>query len=320
MKLNYLPPVLATVGFIFASYSVVSSNKPMPVAQAVAEPASAPFNTYIAGSGIIEAKSRNITIGTPLSGIVTRLAVKVGDNVKMGTVLFALDDRETLADLAVKQADLVKAQAQVKMAQASLQDAQSLSQLAIAVTDKRAISREELLRRHNTVEIAEANLSSALASAQQAEAAVKSVKTTLDRLIVRAPVDSQILQINIRPGEFAQASGSNSALMILGNLDQLHVRVDIDENDAWRFNMQSQAVAYLRGNRNFKVDLQPAYIEPYVIPKVSLTGDSSERVDTRVLQVLYSFDRRLLPVYVGQQMDVFIEAKDSPNGTESGTP
>ncbi len=50
------------------------------------------------------------------------------------------------------------------------------------------------------------------------------------------------------------------------------------------------------------------YIEPYVIPKKSLTGESTERVDTRVLQVIYSFHRGNFPVYVGQQMDVFIDA------------
>jgi hypothetical protein len=90
----------------------------------------------------------------------------------------------------------------------------------------------------------------------------------------------------------------------------VHVRVDIDENDAWRFNKNSKAVAYLRGNRDFKVDLSLAYVEPYVVPKKSLTGDSNERVDTRVLQALYRFDRKQLPIYVGQQMDVFIEAQD----------
>ena len=48
--------------------------------------------------------------------------------------------------------------------------------------------------------------------------------------------------------------------------------------------------------------------EPYIVPKRSLTGDSTERVDTRVLQIVYAFDREDLAVYVGQQMDVFIEA------------
>ena len=37
----------------------------------------------------------------------------------------------------------------------------------------------------------------------------------------------------------------------MGNLDQLHVRVDIDENDAWRFRPGGRAIAYLRGNLDF---------------------------------------------------------------------
>jgi hypothetical protein len=66
MQIKYILPILAAAGFAFASYTVVSGNKPIPVAPAVAEPASAPFNSFIAGSGIVESKSQNIAIGTPL--------------------------------------------------------------------------------------------------------------------------------------------------------------------------------------------------------------------------------------------------------------
>ncbi|MGZ5010010.1 MAG: efflux RND transporter periplasmic adaptor subunit [Methylobacter sp.] len=310
MQVKYTLPVLAAAGFIFAAYTVVSSNKPIPVAPAVAAPASAPFKSFIAGSGIVEAKSRNIAIGTPLSEIVKTVAVKVGDKVRAGAPLFYLDDRATRAELTVKIADLAKARAGVSEANASLKDSQSLSDLAEAVTDRRAISSEELLRRHNTLLINTTKLDSAKALVQQAEAAVTATQTTLARLVVQAPVDGEVLQVNIRPGEFAQAGALDTPLLVLGNMDQLHVRVDIDENDAWRFDKNSKAIAFLRGNRDFKTDLVPAYVEPYVVPKKSLTGDSTEQVDTRVLQALYSFDRNQLPVYVGQQMDVFIEAKD----------
>jgi len=44
-----------------------------------------------------------------------------------------------------------------------------------------------------------------------------------------------------------------------------------------------------------------------VLPKRSLTGDSQERVDTRVLQVIFAFDPGSMPVFVGQQVDVYIE-------------
>jgi RND family efflux transporter MFP subunit len=317
MQIKYILPLLAIAGFLFAAYTVINSNQPTPIAQAVTEPSTAPFKAFIAGSGIIEAQSQNIAIGTPLPGIVKTVAVKVGDQVKTGAPLFYLDDRDTRAALAIKIADLAKAKADVSVAKATFIDAKSLSDLAEAVTDRRAISTEELLRRRNVMLIAKAKLESASALVQQAEASLADTETTLSRLIVRAPVEGEVLQVNIRPGEFAQAGFLNTPLLVLGNLDQLHVRVDIDENDAWRFDKNSKAVAFLRGNRRFKVDLSLAYVEPYVVPKKSLTGDSNERVDTRVLQALYRFDRKQLPIYVGQQMDVFIEAQDYSNNKDS---
>ena len=48
--------------------------------------------------------------------------------------------------------------------------------------------------------------------------------------------------------------------------------------------------------------------EPYVLPKRSLTGDTAERVDTRVLQAVYAFAPSDFPAFVGQQVDVFIKA------------
>lgn len=318
MKIRFLLPILAVVGLLFAVYNVIQGSQPMPIAPAIAEPASAPFQAFIAGSGIIEAKSQNIAIGSPLSRLVSQVNVKVGDKISPGTVLFRLDDRDALAELAMRQADLQKAQADAEVANVSLADAKSLNDLAVAVTDSRAISGEELLKRRNALAVAKARLASALAFVQQAEASLASVKSLLDRLIIRAPINGEVLQVNIRPGEFAAAGSNANPLLLLGNLDQLHVRVDIDESDIWRFDKNGKAVAYLRGNRDFKAELKLAYIEPFVVPKRSLTGDTTERVDTRVLQALYSFDRRQLTAYVGQQMDVFIETKTlTPTSTNA---
>lgn len=305
---KYSMPVLAAVGFLFGVFQVMSSNKPVPVAPAAAEPAASPFETFIAGAGIIEAKSQNIAIGAPLAGIVKSVQVKVGDRVKHGGTLFFVDDREALAELSVRRADLERAKAAVGEAEAGVHDAEVLQRLADSVTDRRAISTEDLKRRRNATLIAKRRLESAKAQVLQAQAAVDASLTTLDLLNVKAPVDGEVLQVNVRPGEFAQAGSLTTPLMIVGNLDELHIRVDIDENDAWRFRPESRAVAYLRGNRRFRTELTLAWVEPFVVPKKSLTGDSTERVDTRVLQALYSFDRKKMPVYVGQQMDVFIEA------------
>jgi hypothetical protein len=110
--------------------------------------------------------------------------------------------------------------------------------------------------------------------------------------------------------------------MILGSVTPLHVRVDVDEHDAWRVRGGAQAVASPRGNGSIRIPLEFVRFEPYVIPKKSLTGDSTERVDTRVLQVIYRIRDGEPSVYVGQQMDVYIDGSaiglSSKNSANSG--
>jgi HlyD family secretion protein len=95
--------------------------------------------------------------------------------------------------------------------------------------------------------------------------------------------------------------------MVVGDDTRLRVRVDIDEHDANRVDPAAPAIAMVRGRPDLHASLHFESIEPYVVPRRSLSGDPTERADSRVLQVIYSFERAILPVYVGQRLDVFIE-------------
>ena len=140
-------------------------------------------------------------------------------------------------------------------------------------------------------------------------------QTNLDILTVRAPRDGVILQLNAREGEYAGTTPTDP-LMILGDTDRLQIRADVDEQNAPLVVANEPAVAFLKGDTKSPIPLRFVRIEPYVVPKKSLTGDSTERVDTRVLQIIFDFARPATPVYVGQQMDVFIQR---PNDTTALT-
>jgi len=342
---KYLLPVLAVVGLAFALWMAKQAAKTIPPAKPVADPARSPFTHKISGSGIVEASTRNISIGSHVPGIVAKVFVSVGQRVKFGDPLFALDERKQQADLAVKEASLKEARARltklkqapraeelppalarVREAEAILEDARHQLRITEKLKDARAIAIDDVNKRRYAVEAAEARLTQAradlkllqagsweadidvaMANVTGAEAEVKAARVEIDRLTVRTPVEGDILQVNIRPGEFAPSGVTSEPLILLGNLDKLHVRVDIDENDAWRYQPEASAVASIRGNPQFKTELKFEYVEAYVVPKRSLTGDSTERVDTRVMQVVYSFKRGDIPVYPGQIMDVYID-------------
>lgn len=316
---NKILPALAAAGLAIAIIVAVLAQKKHPPALPIAQPAQAPFTSYIGGAGIVEASSNNISIGTSLPGLVKTVYVQVGDKLNQGVPLFLIDDRDLKAELLIKEANQIKTRTGIEEAKAALEDARSQYALVRNANNNGAVSVDEVQKRRNAELLARAKLESAKAAMVVADAEFKAIQVSIERLTVRASIVCEVMQVNIRPGEYAQAGVSSTPLMLLGNLDLLYVRVDIDENDAWRFQPETKAVAFLRGNRDLKTELNFVRVEPFVIAKKSLTGSSTERVDTRVLQVLYSFPRRALPAYVGQQMDVFIETPSTLNfGTAAG--
>jgi multidrug resistance efflux pump len=293
----------------------------------------------------VEAESENIEISCPVSGMVTSVYVNAGDRVSAGQRLFSLDDRDFEAELRVKQAALEGAQAKLKKLQeepraedippaeakvgeavANLADAEVQMKLIESVTDRRAVREEDVQRRRIAYQAAQARLSEAQAqlallkagawaadiSVARAEVALaesqrRQVQTDIERLTMTAPMDGIILQKKVRVGQFAQCGPTSEPLMIMGGGTHLNIRADIDESDAWRVRPNTTAVAFARGDTRKGVPLQFVRFEPYVVPKKSLTGDATERVDTRVLQAIYRMSDQNALVYVGQQMDVYID-------------
>lgn len=293
---------LAIAGIVSTFFLINKIGTPPPEAIYI-EPAINPYDSTIAATGIIESIDKNIEIGIPLSAIVKDTHVKVGDSVNAGQILFQLDDRELLAQLLVQRANLDVSKAELLRLKDQLKRLESIE-------DKRAISKEEIETRRFDVSIA-------LAQLDATEAQVTHTILMLDRLQICSPQDGTILQNNIRKGEYLTAGGSPA--MVVGNVNHLQVRVDIDEQNACHFIPGSTGTAFPRNRSDRKIPLKFERIEPYVVPKRSLTGSSDEQVDTRVLQVIYSFEKEAdLPLYVGQQMDVFIEKKEVEQPNESG--
>ncbi len=324
MKTQGLILPIAAAGCLV--YAVVSIAQSQPQRELTAPPSSPPrtaFHSTVAAVGLVEPSSEIITMGSARSGVVDQVYVKVGDDVKKDMPLLRLRAHELEAEQAVSEAALHEASAQVgvseaqmRVADAELAQARRLLAFAEGIKDNRAISDEERTQRALTVATQEARLESAKASAEAAKASVVSaqaklevVNVELDRCIVKSPADSTVLQVKVRVGEYVAASSSGAAWLTLGQIHPLHVRADVDEHEAWRVREGAQAEAQVRGNPEQKVPLRFVRFEPLVIPKKNLTGDATERVDTRVLQVIYRVegDARV-PLFVGQQMDVFINA------------
>jgi RND family efflux transporter MFP subunit len=296
---KYALPALAVVGLTAAGFEILTGEHQPAYSAPVARSVEAPFASNVAGTGIVEASTENIAIGTPVSGVVASVLVRPGSHVRAGEPLFKIDDRELTAQLLPAIAHVGEAEATLARDKDVLDRGEALSK-----ANRDAISVEELQKRRFVVAIDQAAL-------DRTKADVERLKILLSRYTITAPTNGLVMQVKIRTGEFATTGVLDPPLMVLGGDARLHVRVDIDEQQAWRVKQGAPAVAFVRGNPDLKTSLQFERLEPMAVRKASLTGESIERTDTRVLQVIYSFDPATLPVYVGQQLEVFIDT--SPN-------
>lgn len=339
-------PVLAAIALGFAIFTSQKMTPKVSAAEPPSKPPVASFSRQVGAVGLVEAASENIAISLPVPGLVTQVAVKAGDRVQKGQLLFALDGRDLEAERKLREANLELAQSKLKRleaaprseeipsyearvteAKAQLEDARTQLRLIDSVQDKRAIRLEEYERRKRAVDSAAARVGqteSALRllragtwkpdlevsqqEVKQAQAQLDKIRIDLERLQVRAPMNGVILQCKVRPGEYAQAGTLAQPLMLLGDVENLNVRAQIDERDASRFERGAPAKGSARGDASHSYALRFVRVEPYVIPKKNLTGEATERVDSRVLEVIYSLPKDA-NVYPGQQMDVAIESK-----------
>lgn len=314
-------PILAVVGIIVAAWYIFSVSPDRGSTQPDQQPPKPGGEladaARVAATGLVEPASELIDIGSALSGLVTDLRVAPGDRVEKGQALFTVDDRAVRAGLNEAQAQIGEARASIAEAQAARETAREQLALYRNLSDPAAVSRSEIIRVEGDLEAASSRLAAARARLDLAQARAASTRTELGRLTVRAPIAGQILAVNIRPGEYVatQGGGNSEPFIQMGETNPLHVRVDVDENEAVRVELGEPARISPRGAADIQVQASFVRAEPQVVPKRQLTNSAAERVDVRVLQLIYALPQGAEVFRVGQQVDAFIPAS---SGSKQG--
>jgi HlyD family secretion protein len=300
------------------------------------------INIYQEVSGtvvqLLAKEGEQVHAGTPLLMIddaVQRATVgqQKSQAEAASTTLQALKAQPRKENLAVAKAQMELAAANLKASQ----DQYDKQQRSYDI-EPRSVSKEAFDNAHNALNTAHANLELAhrqyeliragawsydINNAQrQVEALSKAYEGSsalLEKYTVRAPIDGVVLSINTAVGSYVSPQGIYStytqgaipAITMGGNQDYFNVRCYIDEILISRLPPADKITAQMsiRGT-DTRIPLEFVRVQPYVSPKIALSDQRQERVDLRVLPIIFRFARKDgITIYPGQLVDVYIGQK-----------
>ena len=301
--------ILATCGILGLFMAIIVSFSKGKLADIPANqlslPASSPFKHTIAGVGFVEANSGNINVGSFTSGIVQKIHVKEGDVVEANAPLFELDTRSARLQVAIDEHEVKALEHSVEAAKATYGSAED--------SYNRDKQLKDGVKSHSTIKKTEFDFQKALADLNAQKMKLEQTRSkhalslvALDKLVVKAPVAGLILKTYVKVGEYIKEN-TQTPIITMGNHKPLYVRVQIDENDVGRYEKRTKAIGFIRSNSAVMYPLTCVRFEPYAMPKNKLSGDSNEKVDTRIVEIIYKIENVKNDVIIGQQMDVFIE-------------
>jgi len=311
--------ILAFAGVLIglvSAYIFGIEKKPQPP---VFKPASNPYTDGIYAEGIIESyqtSGANINMYPEIPGTISHIFVDEGNAVKKGAPLIQIDD-------SVQRATVEQQKAQVELASASFKSAEDQlnKQKKSYELEPRSVSKNDLDNAENAVNVARANVE---VMRKQYELS----QTLLSKYSIKAPADGVILSINTSVGSYISAQGTYNTytqgfspiLVMGGSQTYIGVRCYIDEILIHRLPKTSHmsATMHIRGT-DIDIPLEYVRVQPYVSPKIELSNQRAERVDVRVLPVIFRFERpKNISIYPGQLVDVYISAAElRTNNTSS---
>ncbi len=309
MKIKHLF-IMAGAGILAGIISAIVYSEAHPIQPPVAVSYN-PYDNGVYATGIVESyqvNGSNVNIYPEVSGKVTRIFLKDGDVVNKDTPILAIDD-------SVQRGIVDKDEAQVKSAQASLINSKDqLNKIRKSYKlNHQSVSLNDLDNAINAVKIAEENV-------KVAQGQYQSDKALLDKYVVKSSIDGTVLHIEAAVGAYVSPQGSYDTYTqgMLPTVQMgvvtpyMQVRAYVDEilTPYLPTSSKLEATMFIRGLDNKSIPLEFSYLQPFTIPNIELSDQRNERVDVRVLPIIFKFKKPDdINIFAGQLVDVFIKGK-----------
>ena len=184
----------------------------------------------VVASGSVESVNE-VDVGAQASGKITKLYVKLGQEIKKGEMIADIDSTTQINTLNTKKAALVSYQAQLKAKKTAYDVALSSYNRLSKLYTQKATSLDSMNTAKSTLDNAKAEMEAIEANIKQAEIEVNTAETNVGYTKITAPMDGTVISVPVSEGQTVNANQTTPTIVTIADLSQMKIKPEISEGD-----------------------------------------------------------------------------------------
>ena len=213
-----------------AAYYFFSSNSKQETTYLTESVTRGNVEKTVVASGSVESVNE-VDVGAQASGKITKLYVKLGQEIKKGEMIADIDSTTQINTLNTKKAALVSYQAQLKAKKTAYDVALSSYNRLSKLYTQKATSLDSLNTAKSTLDNAKAEIEAIEANIKQAEIEVNTAETNVGYTKITAPMDGTVISVPVSEGQTVNANQTTPTIVTIADLSKMKIKPEISEGD-----------------------------------------------------------------------------------------
>ena len=213
-----------------AAYYFFSSNNKQETTYLTESVTRGNVEKTVVASGSVESVNE-VDVGAQVSGKITKLYVKLGQEIKKGDMIADIDSTTQINTLNTKKAALVSYQAQLKAKKTAYDVALSSYNRLSKLYTQKATSLDSLNTAKSTLDNAKAEMEAIEANTKQAEIEVNTAETNVGYTKITAPMDGTVISVPVSEGQTVNANQTTPTIVTIADLSKMKIKPEISEGD-----------------------------------------------------------------------------------------
>ena len=213
-----------------AAYYFFSSNSKQETTYLTESVTRGNVEKTVVASGSVESVNE-VDVGAQVSGKITKLYVKLGQEIKKGEMIADIDSTTQINTLNTKKAALVSYQAQLKAKKTAYDVALSSYNRLSKLYTQKATSLDSLNIAKSTLDNAKAEMEAIEANIKQAEIEVNTAETNVGYTKITAPMDGTVISVPVSEGQTVNANQTTPTIVTIADLSKMKIKPEISEGD-----------------------------------------------------------------------------------------